>query len=80
MMSFPMVPHFIPKTQPFALPTGTVKEHDAGSWALYYNPQYNITYLVIDFPHQWKVNYYLGKYTVNYTTKLIAGMPCCQDR
>jgi hypothetical protein len=74
------VPFTWPKTAGFNfLPEGTEKQHDAGKWALYYNPLINFSFIVIDFPGHWKINHYVGRLRVAMASERMRWQPCCQD-
>jgi len=74
------VPFTCPKSAGFNfLPADTVKEHDAGKWALYYSPLYNFSFIVIDFDDHWKINHYAGRLRVTMAQGRMKHQPCCQD-
>ncbi len=73
------VPFSWPKSAGFTfLPPGTVRQHDAGKWALYYNPAMNASFFVIDKGDWWKINHHIGKMKVTYAKDYAASKPCCQ--
>lgn len=57
------------------LPPGTIKEHDAGTWAIYYNALYNISVIVVDFPDMWRNRVILGKVQTSYAQSVVK--TCC---
>ena len=52
----------VPTGQPLMLPAGTVQQHDAVSWALYYNRYLNRSWLVYVVPAGLQITTLPGKY------------------
>ena len=75
-----MIPYTWQKSAGFSFfPDGTEKVYDAGKWALYYIPQVDMSFVVIDFQDHWKINHYLGRLKVSYTRSVMASKPCCNE-
>lgn len=63
----------VPHGQPLMLPKGTRQEKDAGTWALYYNPYTNQSWLVYVVPAGLQVTALPGKYTHRVNLSGLAG-------
>lgn len=75
----PIVPSIVPKSQGFSfLPPGTVREHDAGKWGLYYYAGSHVSYMVYDQGKQWQVTTIFGKVKLSFAKGVAATKPCCQ--
>ena len=57
---------FLPYDQSLVMPTGTVKRHDGGTWAAYWNPRIRMTWLVYALEGGWKITRLHGKWGIDY--------------
>lgn len=79
--------YLVPTGSPLLLPKGTVREEDAKTWALYYNPYVNSSWLVYGVPAGLNVTRLPGHYSLQMNISNLSGFvsqrqatACCDGK